>query len=254
MKIVHHFSRFSTFFKESSLFMQATIVVSGIALIAGTTTVAAMVAAPKDNNTSQSVGMSGVKSQDIDSSSDTNQAAHNQDKQPSDATEPAQTSNNLTGTQGQQAAPQQQAQPENTQPQPTPEPTYTDSYPVAWKNECGGIDTWGMSKCYSASYTAWKVQETFGSMPAWGMGGQNGDPKNWPAKADAANIPRGTAPKVHSVGIQTSGVAGWSVWVEAVNSDKITISYYNFNNDLKYGLKKDVPASSFITYIYFGEQ
>lgn len=237
-------SRFSTFFKESNLFVQLLIVVSAVGIVAGTATVAAMVATPSDNKPAdtQTTGHSKVKDAGSQTSDSNKKVANNNEVADDTATEPSQTTdtpaNHPQNTQ--QTTPHQPVQ----QPeQPKPEPIYTDTYPADWKNNCGGLDTWGMSKCYSASYTAWKVNETFGNMPAWGIGSPSGDPKNWPAKADAANIPRGTEPKEHSVGIQTTGPAGWSVWVEAVNGNKITISYYNFNNNLKYGLQKDVPAS-----------
>lgn len=141
----------------------------------------------------------------------------------------------------------QPSQPTTTSPQGTQQtpvlPTYSDTYPVAWRNQCDTIDTWGQTKCQSTSYAAWKVNEIFGSMPMnWG------DASTWPAKADAAHMPRGTTPQLHSVGV----VGNFNVFVEAINADNtIDVSYYNWNFNKAFGFKNSVPASTYSTYIYF---
>lgn len=141
----------------------------------------------------------------------------------------------------------QPSQPTTTSPQGTQQtpvlPTYSDTYPAAWRNQCDTIDTWGQTKCQSTSYAAWKVNEIFGGMPMnWG------DASTWPAKADAAHIPRGTTPQLHSVGV----VGNFNVFVEAINADNtIDVSYYNWNFNKAFGYKNSIPASTYSTYIYF---
>lgn len=256
-KITHHLGRFTTFFKESSLVIQLVIVASAIGIIAGTATVAAMVATPNTDKVSTNSTIN--ESSDVASDSDSQTPTNKEDEQTTD-TDTATATPQVSETTAQNNA---QSTPQNspsnsqqeTQPQTPVQPTYADSYP--FKANCSSnpqqtstqIDPWSYNKCYSSSYTAWKVQEKFGTAPFnWG------DPKNWLQAADNANISRGTTPKLHSVGIQTTGGAGWSVWIEAVNDDgTVDISYYNFNNNLAYGKQYSVNSSLFSNYIYFGE-
>ncbi len=252
-KITHHLGRFTTFFKESSLVIQLVIVASAIGIVAGTATVAVMVATPNSNEASTN-----------NTTSESSDVASDNDNQPTTSKENEQTTDTDTTPEASQTTSQNDTQStpnssnnsqQETQPQTPVQPTYTDSYP--FKANCSSnpqqtstqIDSWSYNKCYSSSYTAWKVQEKFGTAPFnWG------DPKNWLQAADNANVSRGTSPKLHSVGIQTTGGAGWSIWVEAVNGDgTIDISYYNFNNNLAYGKQYSVNSSVFSNYIYFGE-
>lgn len=259
MKITHHLNRFTTFFKESSIVIQLVIVASGIGIIAGTATVTAMVVTP--SNKEVSTDYTTNESSDVASDSD-NQPIVSEEKEETTDTDTTTTTpqtNQATAQNNTQTTPQEDSTSNNnqqeTQPQTPVQPTYTDTYP--FKSNCSSnpqqtstqMDSWGYNKCYSSSYTAWKVQEKFGTAPFnWG------DPKNWLQAADNANISRGTTPKLHSVGIQTTSGAGWSVWVEAVNDDgTIDISYYNFNNNLAYGKQYSVNSSAFSNYIYFGE-
>lgn len=146
------------------------------------------------------------------------------------------------------------AAPSNTSPAPAAEPAqpvlavYSDTYPAALKDApvSGKIDQWGMSNRQSTSYTAWKVSEAGKNMPKWGYTGK-GDASYWPSNADSANIARGTTPKVGSVGVS----GNFTVWVEAVNGDKVDVSFYNWGNNGSFGYWNDVPASQFTTYIYF---
>lgn len=259
-KVTHHLGRFSTFFKESSLVVQLVIVASGVGLIAGTATVAAMVATPSNNEalTTSKTNESSEVASNTDSSAIYNS---NESVKPADASTTTNTpqanqsavpqSNTTQST----PLPSSETPQQEPQPQTPVQPTYTNTYPFA--SSCTGnpqgtssqIDSYGYNKCYSSSYTAYKVAQTFGTAP------QNwGNPKSWLAKADNENIPRGTTPKLHSVGIQTTGGAGWSVWVEAVHSNgTIDFSYYNFNNNLNHGTQYNVNPSAFSSYIYFGE-
>lgn len=257
-KITHHLGRFTTFFKESSLVIQLVIIASAIGIVAGTATVAAMVATPNTNESSTNSTTS--ESSDVASDSDNQPTTSNEGEQTTDTETTTATpqASETTAQNNTQSTPQQSPSnniQQETQPQAPAQPTYTDSYP--FKANCSSnpqqtstqIDPWSYNKCYSSSYTAWKVQEKFGTAPFnWG------DPKNWLQAADNANISRGTSPKLHSVGIQTTSGAGWSVWIEAVNNDgTVDISYYNFNNNLAYGKQYSVNSSVFGNYIYFGE-
>lgn len=245
MKITHHLSRFSTFFKGSSLFVQSLIIVTAIGVIAGTATVAAMVATPTDNETSQITSNSEVESSITgDTVTEDNQPIANNEQQQDTSTDSSQT-NTQTGSTP--TTTQQQSQPEpQPQPKPKPEPTYTDTYPSKWASKPinSVIDDWGMSNRQSVSYTAWKVNEKYSNMP--NFGGCNAN--QWVQCAEDRSIVTGTTAKAHSVGI----INNFSVWVEAVSSNKVTVSFYNWGNTGEYGLWKDVPASNFTHYIYFG--
>lgn len=114
-----------------------------------------------------------------------------------------------------------------------------------------GTDNWGMYNRECVSYTAWKVYQTFGYMPYWGGIG-NAD--QWPGDAQAAGIPTGSTPKVHSVAIGTNpyyfGSVGHAMWVEAVNDDgTITVSQYNFGAPGQYSTMTISTAG--LTFIYF---
>lgn len=259
MSIKQQFGRFFVFFKNAGFAVQLTIVVAVVAVVGGAVTAVAMVAG--DDNAV-------LTSATIDSESSVNTvggesqySSDDDDEQTTEADavaitpqsdEVAAQNNSTSNTAEDSPAP---ANPQEAQKPSLPELTYTDTYPFA--NGCTNnpqttsaqLDAYGYTKCYSASYTAYKAAQTFGTIPQiWS------DPKWWPAKADAANIPRGATPKLHAVGIQTSGGAGWSVWVEAVHDDDtIDISYYNWNNGLVYGTQHNVNSEAFSTYIYFGE-
>lgn len=116
------------------------------------------------------------------------------------------------------------------------------------------VDPWGMYSRECVSYTAWKVYQKNKSMPYWGG---RGHAWQWPANADAAGIPRGSTPRVGSVGVMRGGPYGHVVWVERVNGDgTIDISQYNEVNSAAphpgmYSERKNVPASLYYTYIYF---
>ena len=88
MKITHHLSRFSTFFKESSLVIQLVIVASAIGIIAGTATVAVMVATPNKNETSthSTTSESGNVAGDTDSKPFTSSDSEQIDTTPAEQT------------------------------------------------------------------------------------------------------------------------------------------------------------------------
>lgn len=122
-------------------------------------------------------------------------------------------------------------------------------YPAVWNNAAQDtlIDNWGMYNRECVSYTAWKVYQTFGYMPYWGG---SGNANQWPADAQAAGIPTGSIPKVHSVAIWDVGAFGHAMWVEAVNGSTIYVSQYNYDLEGHYS-EMSINGSG-LTYIYFG--
>ena len=108
------------------------------------------------------------------------------------------------------------------------------------------IDSWGMFNRECVSYTAWKVYQTYGSMPFWGG---VGNANQWPRDAVNAGIPIGTAPKVHSVAISKAGYYGHAMWVEQVSGNMIYVSQYNY--DFQGHYSEMWVNSSYFTYIYF---
>ena len=136
----------------------------------------------------------------------------------------------------------------------------TNDYPVVWANAKPDtiIDTWGMLNRESVSYTAWKVNETFGTMPTgWdnGVAGcyPSGFAKCWIDDAQASGIPTGMNPMVHSVGINTSGSTGFSAWIESVSGTNVTYSSYNCDGSYNF-CTNTVPSHYFNGgYIYFAK-
>jgi peptidoglycan hydrolase CwlO-like protein len=109
------------------------------------------------------------------------------------------------------------------------------------------VDPWGMYNRECVSYTAWKVYQYYGHMPYWGG---VGNANQWPGDANAAGIPTGSMPKVHSVAISMGGAYGHAMWVEAVSGSMIYVSQYNFDLAGHYS-EMWVNGSNF-TYLYFG--
>lgn len=206
-----------------------------VAIAAGVPAVSALVAdnQPIASQNSVASAENEQKTADIDETAgtDTPQIGTSTPSEGTESTE--------TGTNSAPAGTTESAAQQNTAPAA---PVYSDSYPADWKNQCGQIDTWGQTKCQSTSYAAWKVSEAGLNMPKYW-----GDASTWPAKADAANIPRGSTPKLHSVAV----TGNFNAFVEAVNGDTITVSWYNWGNTGQYGTWENIPASQFTTYIYF---
>lgn len=112
-------------------------------------------------------------------------------------------------------------------------------------------DQWGMYMRQCVSYTAWKVYQTYGSMPYWGG---HGNANQWDDNARSAGIPVGSTPKVKSVAVWHTGYYGHVAWVEKVNSDgTFDVSEYNRGGDGLYHERTDVSASG-VVFIYFGER
>lgn len=179
----------------------------------------------------------------VESANNTQDSPKIEQDQPETTTESTAAAN--TGSTATPNAPSSAPAAKPEQPEPA---VYTDTYPADLRNAAvsSKIDQWGMSNRQSVSYTAFKVSESGKNMPKWGYTGR-GDASYWPANADNANIARGTTPKVGSVGVS----GNFTVYVEAVNGDKINVSFYNWNNSGAFGYWNDVPASQFATYIYF---
>lgn len=112
------------------------------------------------------------------------------------------------------------------------------------------VDKWGMYNRECVSYTAWKVEQTFGYMPYWGG---VGNANQWPGNAARAGIPTGSTPRVNSVAVWNVGYYGHVMWVEAVNSDgSIWISQYNYDFNGRYSeMLVSASMAANLTYIYF---
>jgi surface antigen len=121
-------------------------------------------------------------------------------------------------------------------------------YPAKWDDarQDSMLDSWGMYNRECVSYTAWKVYQTFGTMPYWGG---VGNANQWVGDAIRAGTPTGTTPKVHAVAIWRVGYYGHAMWVEAVNGNMIYVSQYNYDLNGRYS-EMWVNGSRF-TYIYF---
>ncbi len=182
----------------------------------------------------------------VESANNTQESPKVEQDQPETAADVSQSSNSGTTSQQSTTNGTQNAAPA-TPEQPAPA-VYSDTYPADLRNAAvsSKIDQWGMSNRQSVSYTAFKVAESGKNMPKWGYTGR-GDASYWPTNADNANIARGTTPKVGSVGVS----GNFTVYIEAVNGDKIDVSFYNWNNSGAFGYWNDVSASQFATYIYF---
>ncbi|MGZ6005204.1 MAG: coiled-coil domain-containing protein [Candidatus Saccharimonadales bacterium] len=124
-------------------------------------------------------------------------------------------------------------------------------YPSQWDAPVAQdsvYDSWGMFNRECVSYTAWKVYEAYGHMPAWGWSGV-GNANQWPGDAQSSHIPTGSTPRVHSVAIAMGGAYGHAMWVEAVSGNMIYVSQYNYDLAGHYS-EMWVNGSNF-TYIYF---
>ncbi len=121
-------------------------------------------------------------------------------------------------------------------------------YPARWDTirQDSTLDTWGMYNRECVSYAAWKVYQTYGSMPYWGG---VGNANEWPSDARRAGIPTSRAPRVHSVAISMRGYYGHAMWVEKVSGSMIYVSQYNYDLHGHYS-EMWVNGSNF-TYLYF---
>lgn len=123
-------------------------------------------------------------------------------------------------------------------------------YPAIYDNAAQDsmIDRWGMYNRECVSYTAWKVQQTYGYMP-YGFGNAN----QWPGNARAAGIATSSTPRENTVAIWNVGYYGHAMWVEAVNSDgSLWVSQYNYDYYGHYSEMRVSPSmAANLTYIYF---
>jgi len=121
-------------------------------------------------------------------------------------------------------------------------------YPTTWADarQDSMLDSWGMYNRECVSYAAWKVYQTYGSMPYWGG---VGNANEWPSDARRAGIATGTTPEVNSVAISMAGYYGHAMWVEKVDGDMIYVSQYNY--DLHGDYSEMWVNGSHFTYIYF---
>lgn len=123
-------------------------------------------------------------------------------------------------------------------------------YPAVYDNagQDSMIDRWGMYNRECVSYTAWKVQQTYGHMP-YGFGNAN----QWPGSARAAGYNTGSTPLANTVAIWNVGYYGHAMWVEAVNGDgSIWVSQYNYDYAGHYSeMLVSAGMAASLTYIYF---
>jgi surface antigen len=122
-------------------------------------------------------------------------------------------------------------------------------YPAKWDapiRQDSRLDSWGMYNRECVSYAAWKVYQTYGSMPYWGG---VGNANQWVRDARRAGIATGPTPAVHSVAISMRGYYGHAMWVEKVAGDMIYVSQYNY--DLHGHYSEMWLHASDLTYIYF---
>jgi surface antigen len=121
-------------------------------------------------------------------------------------------------------------------------------YPAKWDNawQDSQIDSWGMYNRECVSYAAWKVYQTYGSMPYWGG---VGNANQWVRNARNAGITTSAVPQAHTVAISMRGYYGHAMWVEKVQGDMIYVSQYNY--DLNGHYSEMWISSANLTYIYF---
>lgn len=113
------------------------------------------------------------------------------------------------------------------------------------------VDPWGMFNRECVSYTAWKVQETYGDMPNWGG---RGNAIQWIGDAQSSGVPtRYGVPKEHSVAIWNVGAFGHAMWVEHVYDDgSIYVSQYNYDYHGHYSeMYVSASQAKTFTYLYF---
>lgn len=109
------------------------------------------------------------------------------------------------------------------------------------------IDPWGFYNRESVSYAAWKVNDTFGSMPYWGG---RGNANQWPANARQMGLDVSSVPSPSCVAISTVGYYGHAMWVEEVlDNDQIRVSQYNF--DLTGSYSEMVCSTNNLIFIHF---
>jgi surface antigen/peptidoglycan hydrolase CwlO-like protein len=107
------------------------------------------------------------------------------------------------------------------------------------------VDNWGMYNRECVSYTAFKVNQTFGyNANDWGNAIQ------WPGAARASGLTVTSTPAVHTVAIWNVGAYGHAMWVEAVNPDgSILVSQFNYSYNGTYS-EMEVSASQAATFQY----
>jgi surface antigen/peptidoglycan hydrolase CwlO-like protein len=121
-------------------------------------------------------------------------------------------------------------------------------YPAKWCNAPldAYVDDWGLYTRECVSYTAFKVNQTYGNMPWFGGRGMA---YQWVSTAQSFGIPTGSEPKVGSVGMLNWG--NHVVWIEGLSGNTVYYSDYNRAGPGEYGTGSS-PAS-YYTYIYFGD-
>lgn len=226
--------------KPRSLIANVGIVVAAVAVVSVPVVSAYAITTSNNENTEIQTSAADTAKESSDVAKETTEPVA---KTEAEATDTTTTEQNSAST----AAPAAQTPKTTTPAAPQPK-QYTDTYPADLKNApiSSKFDQWGLDNRQSTSYTAWKVSEAGKNMPKWGYTGK-GDASSWPTNADNAGISRGATPVIGSVGVS----GNFTVYVEAVNGDKIDVSFYNWNSSGTFGYWNDISASQFATYIYF---
>ncbi|HYH75591.1 MAG TPA: CHAP domain-containing protein [Candidatus Saccharimonadales bacterium] len=114
-------------------------------------------------------------------------------------------------------------QPEQPTEPEEPTPVANGGYPYAAIPIDSMVDPWGYYVRQSTSYAAFKVYQAGGNPLRYA-----GNPKQWPARAQAAGIPVDATPRKGDVAVSMTGTYGHAMYVEEILADgSILVSQYN---------------------------
>jgi surface antigen len=138
-----------------------------------------------------------------------------------------------------------------------PTPTYAavNTYPFGNQNgQADALDPWGWFKWNCTSYAGWKVRENYISnftnyFTMNGISKQFGNGGNWDNAASDLQLTVSTTPVVGSIAVWNEFTSyanheyGHVAYVEAVNTNSVYVSYYNYNFDGAYH-EESVPTNT----------
>lgn len=127
------------------------------------------------------------------------------------------------------------------------------NYPWASEPNPAAIDPWFFYKRQCVSYTAWKIQATYGKVFTNTRPGQ-GNAWNWPALARDQGYQTSSTPTAGAVvswPIGQNRPYGHTAWVESVNADgTINVSEYNWVVERGYSERRNVNPLQYGTPTY----
>jgi surface antigen len=126
-----------------------------------------------------------------------------------------------------------------------------DDYP--YKGKCGKVDKWNYYTCQCTSFVAWRINNRLNIHFTNRYKGHSwGNANTWDEAARASGVKINSTPKPGCIAQTNAGSAGHVAWVHAVSSNGkyVTVEEYNWNNPLKYGVRKTLPKSKFNNYIH----